>query len=72
VKSDLNFEIFERLSAQGFFAAPAPSPEPTKIEIIGIEGLEALLKPLSQLVRNLPARSARKTVDAASHDGLPD
>jgi potassium efflux system protein len=72
VKSDLNFEIFERFSAQGFFAAPAPSPEPTKIEIIGVEGLEALLKPLSQLVRNLPARSGRKTVDAASHDGLPD
>jgi potassium-dependent mechanosensitive channel len=60
VKSDLNFEIFEKFTAQGFFAAPAPSLEPTKIEIAGIEVLEALLKPLSQLVRDRPSAQCQK------------
>jgi small-conductance mechanosensitive channel len=59
VKSDLNFEILEKFITHGFFAAPAPSTEPTKIEIARIEVLEALLKPLSQLVSDRPARNTR-------------
>jgi potassium-dependent mechanosensitive channel len=59
VKSDLNFEIFEKFLAAGFFATPASAPEPAKIEIARIEVLEALLEPLSQLVRDPPRRRAR-------------
>ena len=58
VKSDLNFEILKRFTTEGLFAAPAPAPDPIKIEIAGIENLEALLKPLYKLVEDRPSRSA--------------
>ena len=35
VKSDLNFEILKRFTTEGLFAAPAPAPDPIKIEIAG-------------------------------------
>ena len=58
VKSDLNFEILKRFTTEGLFAAPEPAPDPIKIEIAGIENLEALLKPLYKLVEDRPSRSA--------------
>ena len=45
VKSDLNFEIYRRFKIEKFFDGPAP--DPTKVELLGIDKLEALLRPQS-------------------------
>jgi potassium efflux system protein len=37
VRSDLHFEIFKQIKANGFFNAPAADPQ--KIQILGVEGL---------------------------------
>lgn len=50
VRSDLHFEIFKRFTGEGFFAAP--EPEPTKIEIAGLERLGAGPRSTSELARD--------------------
>ena len=37
VRSDLHFEIFKQIKANGFFNAPAADPQ--RIQILGVEGL---------------------------------
>jgi small-conductance mechanosensitive channel len=56
IRSDLHFEIFKRFKAEGFFASPPPAP--TKIQIAGIEQLDALQKPPSELAAEQTPRSA--------------
>ena len=42
VKSELNFQIFKRLKADGLLAAPTP---PAIVNVMGLEKLEGFLKP---------------------------
>ena len=58
VRSDLHFEIFKQFKAEGFFDSPAP--DPTKIEIAGIEHVGGLQKALSELASEQPARGAAR------------
>ena len=45
-KSDLHFEICKQFRLQGFFDGPAP--DPTAINIVGLDKLEAILKAAQQ------------------------
>ncbi|WP_051952462.1 DUF3772 domain-containing protein [Methylocapsa aurea] len=56
VRSDLHFEIFKRFKAEGFFVGAAP--EPTKIQIQGLDHFEKFQKPISDFASDLPLRSA--------------
>lgn len=56
VRSDLHFEIFRKFKAEGFFDTPAP--DPTKIQIAGIEHLGEFQSNLRELTREEPARGA--------------
>jgi len=56
VRSDLHFEIFKRFKAEGFFIGAAP--EPTKIQIAGIEQLEKYQKSAGDFAPEPPLRSA--------------
>ena len=40
VRSDLHFEIFKQIKANGFFDAPAADPQ--KIQIVGVEALRGV------------------------------
>ena len=46
VRSDLHFEVFRLFKEKKFFDGPAPAP--TAIDVLGLDRLEALLKPTRQ------------------------
>lgn len=74
VRSDLHFEIHKRFKDEKFFVAPGP--DPTKVEIAGLDDLAARFGPkvetLADLQRRAPARRRSARAEAVTSDGRSD
>jgi small-conductance mechanosensitive channel len=71
VRSDLHFEIFKQFKAEGFFVAPGP--DPTKVEITGLDDFAARLGPRIELatepVQRVPPRRRPEAAEAGASAG---
>ncbi len=74
VRSDLHFEIHKRFKTEKFFVSPGP--DPTKIEITGLDDLAARFGPTVEMVadppRRAPARRRSSRAEAVATDGPTD
>jgi small-conductance mechanosensitive channel len=70
VRSDLHFEIFKRFKAEKFLVAPGP--DPTKVEITGLDDLAARFGPKVEVTAEPPRRAPARRRTSRAEAGVSE